>query len=303
MVSRIRWGNQAATIGRTIIVFLVTALFFAPIFLWALASLKPFTLIFQLPPVLIFQPIGDWYSAVLGGVNFNDIILKQVGSVSGTGGGGDYYYAVPYLATSLTIALSSTALVMLVATPAAYALSRFQFRHRHDLVFWILSTRMMPPIVAALPFFFMYRTLGWIDSLPAVILIHTVINLPIAVLLTKSFFDDITTELDEAAMVDGATRFQAFSRVIVHYVLPGLAAAAILSFIFSWNEFILTLSVTRTQVRTIPVAASYFDTSSGGTEWGALAAFGTTAMVPVFLFVLLVQRNLVRGMTMGAIKG
>jgi multiple sugar transport system permease protein len=234
-------------------------------------------------------------------MNFNELMLKLTGATAGSGGG--FYYSVPYITTSLIVALFSTALVILIATPAAYSLSRFTFRRRQDLTFWMLSTRMMPPIVAALPLFFMYRQANLIDTYPGVILVHTVINIPLAVLLLKSFFDEVPYDLDEAAMVDGATRWQAFWKVIIHYILPGLAAAAILSFIFSWNEFLLTLTLSRTAVRTMPVAASMFDTSTGGTEWGALAAFGTTAMIPVFIFVLFVQRNLVRGLTMGAVKG
>jgi multiple sugar transport system permease protein len=293
-------GNLG-TWARTVTVILITGIFFFPIFFWFLASLKPFGLIFQLPPVIIFQPTFNWYKVVLGFLSFNDLMMKLTGAVAGTGGGA--YYSVPYIITSTIVALTSTALVILVSTPAAYSLSRFTFRRRQDLTFWILSTRMMPPIVAALPLFFMYRRADLIDTYPGVILVHAVINIPLAVLLLKSFFDEVPYDLDEAAMVDGATRWQAFWRVIIHYILPGLAATAILSFIFSWNEFLLTLTLSRTAVRTMPVAASTFDTSTGGTEWGALAAFGTAAMVPVFIFVLFVQKNLVRGLTMGAVKG
>jgi multiple sugar transport system permease protein len=293
--------DRAATWARTIAVALITGLFFFPIFFWFLASFKPFGLIFQLPPVLIFKPTFIWYQIVLGGLDFNQLMVKLTGATAGTGGG--FYYSIPYITTSMIVALSSTAMVILIATPAAYSLSRFAMRRRQDLTFWILSTRMMPPIVAALPLFFMYRQADLIDTYPGVILVHTVINIPLAVLLLKSFFDEVPYDLDEAAMVDGATRWQAFWKVIIHYILPGLAATAILSFIFSWNEFLLTLTLSRTEVRTMPVAASMFDTSTGGTEWGALAAFGTSAMIPVFIFVLFVQRNLVRGLTMGAVKG
>ena len=286
---------------RTLVAILLTAIFFFPILFWFTASLKPFGLIFTLPPVFIFTPTLDWYSVVLGGVSYNQMMLDLTGALTSTGGG--LYYSVPYILSSILVAVSSTILVILIATPAAYGLSRFSFRRRHGLVFWILSTRMMPPIVVALPFFFMYRQANMVDTYPGVILVHTVINLPLAILLLKSFFDEVPFDLDEAAMVDGATRFQAFRKVIIHYVLPGLSATAILSFIFSWNEFLLTLVLTRTGVRTIPVAASTFDSSTGGTEWGFLAALGTSAMVPVFIFVLFVQRHLVRGLTMGAVKG
>ncbi len=286
---------------RTLLTVFLVGLFVFPIFWWFLASFKPFGDIFALPPVFFFKPTFKWYSVVLGGVSYNQIMLELTGALTSTGGG--LYYSVPYIIDSIIIASASTLLVVLIATPAAYALSRFAIRRRHDLVFWILSTRMMPPIVAAMPFFLMYRRLNLIDTYLGVILVHTVVNLPLAILLLKSFLDDVPYDLDEAAMVDGATRFQAFSRVIVHYILPGLAATAILSFIFSWNEFLLTLTLTRTAVRTMPVAASTFDTSTGGTEWGFLAALGTSAMVPVFIFVLFVQKHLVRGLTMGAVKG
>lgn len=295
------WGKVTALLLRTLLCIAIVAVFFFPIFWWILSSFKPFGAIFALPPVFFFQPTGAWYSVVLGGISYNDIMLSLTGALSSTGGGS--YYSVPYLIDSVIIAMVSTLLVVLLATPASYALSRFAIRRRHDLVFWILSTRMMPPVVVALPFFLMYRTLGLIDTYTGVILIHTVANLPLAILLLKSFFDEVPFDLDEAAMVDGATRWQAFYRVIIHYVLPGLSATAIISFIFSWNEFLLTLTVTRTAVRTMPVAASTFDTSTGGTEWGFLAALGTVAIVPVFIFVLLVQRHLVRGLTMGAVKG
>jgi multiple sugar transport system permease protein len=287
--------------ARTIMAVLITMVFGFPIFFWFLASFKPFGLIFQLPPVFIFEPTLNWYKVVLGGLNFNELMVQLTGAVAGAGGG--FYYSVPYITTSLIVATISSTMVISIATPAAYSLSRFAFRGRKDLTFWILSTRMMPPIVAALPLFFMYRRFNLIDTYLGVILVHTVINLPLAILLLKSFMDEVPFDLDEAAMVDGATRWQAFTKVIIHYILPGLAATAILSFIFSWNEFLLTLTLSRTTVRTMPVAASMFDTSTGGTEWGALAAFGTVAMVPVFVFVLFVQRNLVRGLTLGAIKG
>jgi multiple sugar transport system permease protein len=290
--------GKALTTG---LALLIVAIFFFPILFWVLASFKPFTQIFTLPPVFFFEPTLAWYRVVLGGESYTSIELEQTGAITGTGGGS--YYSIPFILDSLIIASISTLIVIVLATLAAYALSRFQMRRRQDLVFWILSTRMMPAVVVALPFFLVYRTLGWIDTLHGVILVHVVMNLPLAILLLKSFFDDVPTDLDEAAMVDGATRFQAFRKVVLHYVLPGIAAAAILCFIFSWNEFLLTLTLSRTEVRTMPVAASTFDSSSGGTEWGFLAALGTSAMLPVFIFVLFVQKHLVRGLTMGALHG
>lgn len=292
------WVGKALT---TALATLVVLVFFFPIFFWVLASFKPFTLIFTLPPVFFFEPTLAWYSVVLGGVQYTTVELEQTGAITGTGGGA--YYSVPFIRDSIVIAGTSTLIVIAFATMAAYGLSRFTMRRKQDLVFWILSTRMMPTVVAALPFFLLYRSLGWIDTYQGIILIHVVMNLPLATLLIKSFFDDVPPDFDEAAMVDGCTRFEAFYKVVLHYVWPGLAAAGILCFIFSWNEFLLTLTLTRTAIRTMPVAASTFDSSSGGTEWGYLAALGSSAMLPVFVFVLFVQKHLVRGLTMGALHG
>jgi multiple sugar transport system permease protein len=303
-LQRARRLRRRARIGKlvtTLAAFIVIGIFGFPILFWFLASFKPFTLIFKLPPVFFFQPTLAWYRVVLGGEEYTAIELEQTGAITGTGGGS--YYSVPFIIDSALIAIASTSVVIILGTLTAYALSRFTMRRKQDLVFWILSTRMMPAVVAALPFFLLYRSLNLIDTFLGITLVHVVMNLPLATLLIKSFFDDVPTDLDEAAMVDGATRFEAFYKVVLHYVLPGVAAAAILCFIFSWNEFLLTLTLTRTQIRTMPVAASTFDSSSGGTEWGFLAALGTSAMVPVFLFVLFVQKHLVRGLTLGALHG
>jgi multiple sugar transport system permease protein len=160
---------------------------------------------------------------------------------------------------------------------------------------------MMPPIVAAFPLFTMFRQLDWLDTYHGLILVHTAINAPLAVLLLLSFFDEVPRDLDDAAMVDGASRFRAFREVVLRYVRGGLAATAVLAFIFSWNEFLLSLVLTSGGIRTVPVASSTF-TTAFTTEWGYLAALGTASVIPIFVFILLVQRHLVRGLTLGAVK-
>ena len=308
-----RARHQRESVVQTVIAAFIALFFFAPIAYWFLVSVKPLTYTMSWPPVLLSEPIFDWYEVVVLGMDPN------VGAKTGIvfNGAAADYYVIPYLLNSIVIGVLSTIVAIGLATPAAYALSRFHFQRRSSVIAWILSTRMMPPVVAMFPLFWLYTqadqrvfssifgrgTSVLYDSLLGVLLVHVVVNLPLSTLLLKSFFDDIPTDLDEAAMVDGCTRWQAFSKVIWHYALPGMAAAAILAFITSWNEFLLTLTVTRTQFRTVPVFGSTFDVSAAGTEWGALAAVSTTAMVPVFIFVLIVQRNLVRGLTMGAVKG
>jgi multiple sugar transport system permease protein len=254
--------------------------------------------------LLGFEPIPSWWSVVIGGRDYFDVVREVAAATAGTGGGGTGgYYVVPYLQTSIIVGLCSTALAVLIATPTAYALSRFNMRGKQNIIFFILSTRFMPAVTAVLPIYLVYQELNWIDTYHGLILAHMVINTPIAILLLKSFFDDIPQDLDEAAMVDGCTRFGAFYRIVVRYVAPGIAAAAVLCLIFSWNEFLFTLYLTRSELRTIPVAMSTFDSSSGGTEWGFLAAAGSAAMLPVFIFILFVQRHLVRGLTLGAVRG
>jgi multiple sugar transport system permease protein len=289
----------------TIVTVLIMVVFLYPVYFWVTASLRPTREIFTLPPpILLTEPTGSYWSVVIGGRSYNEVIREVAGANAGTGGGGTSgYYVVPFLQTSIIVGVISTAIVIILATPTAYALSRFQPRGKQNLVFFILSTRFMPAVTAVLPLFLIYKDLNWIDTYHGLILAHTVINLPIAILLMKSFFDDIPQDLDEAAMVDGCTRFGAFRRIIIRYVAPGMAAASVLCLIFSWNEFLFTLYLTRSEIRTIPVAMSTFDSSSGGTEWGFLAAAGSAAMIPVFIFILFVQRHLVRGLTMGAVRG
>ena len=297
-VSRQRF--DAGKTLRTLIAIAITGFFFLPILWWMLASIKPTQEILSSPPTLInFEPTLNWYRVVLGNADPTSFNLEETGSV-GRGSGGSTFYSIPYLRASAIVGIGSTLLVLLLATPAAYAMSRFPLRRRKDFAFWILSQRMMPPIVAAFPLFFMFRQLGWIDTYHGLILVHAAINAPLAILLLMSFFDEVPRDLDDAARVDGATRFGAFL-ISLQLVRGGIVATAVLAFIFSWNEFLLSLVLTTGGIRTVPVASSTF-TTAFITEWGYLAALGTASMIPIFIFILLVQRHLVRGLTLGAVK-
>lgn len=288
---------------RDIAALLVVAIFMFPIAWWALASIKPYSAIFNPagPVYLDFKPTPDNYRVTLLGVSRVEIGLEQGGDAAGViKGGASSYDSRQSLIDSAVIAVGSTALVLVLATLAAYALSRLDFRGRQSFLFWILSQRFMPPIAVVIPVVFMFRDMNLRDTYLGLILIHTLINLPLAVLLLKSFFDDVPKEIDEAAMIDGASRFLTFRKVILPMVKGGVAAAAVLCFVFSWTEFLLSLFLT-TSVRTIPVKISTFVTSTA-TEWGFITALGTTAVVPSFLFILLVQKHLVRGLTLGSMK-
>jgi len=270
-------------------------LFAFPIYYWITVAFKPDRDIFTVPPKLFgFRPTMQSFEAVFGisfGIERGLEVLP----------GGGNFYMLPRLWDSIIIAVGSTLLTVAIATLASFALSRLRFRGQHHFVFWILSTRMMPPVAIAIPMFFIYKGAGLLDTYTGVILVHTLMNMPLAVLLLKSFFDDIPVEIDEAALIDGASRFTIFSRVVLPMAPGGVAATAVLCFIFSWTEFLFVLTLTQTSLKTVPVVSSTFVTSTG-TAWGNMAALGTAAMIPAFIFILLVQKNLVRGLTLGSLK-
>lgn len=295
--------SRLANALRDVTAVLVVAVFMFPIAWWALSSIKPYSAIFDRsgPVYADFTPTADNYRATLLGVSRVDIGMAQGGDAAGViKGGASSYDSRQSLLDSAVIAVGSTTLTLVLAALAAYCLSRMHFTGQQSFLFWILSQRFMPPIAVVIPVVFMFRDLGLRDTYAGLILVHTLINLPLAVLLLKSFFDDVPREIDEAAMIDGATRAQTFFKVVLPMVKGGVAAAAVLCFIFSWTEFLLSLFLT-TSIRTLPVKISTFVTSTA-TEWGYITALGTSAIVPSFIFILLVQKHLVRGLTLGSLK-
>ncbi len=287
-------SNATRTL-RILLAWAVVLLFVFPLYYWVTVAFKDAREIFDTPPnVWIFSPTMKNFEEVFG-ISFGFVTQREV-----LPGGGNFYMA-PRLWDSIVIAVLSTALAVAISTVAAYALSRLPFRGRHHFVAWVLSTRMMPPVAVAIPMFFIYKDFGLLDTYTGVILIHALMNLPLAVLLLKSFFDDIPQEIDESAVIDGASRWLIFRRVILPMAKGGIAATAVLCFIFSWTEFLFVLTLTQTGLKTVPVVSSSFVTSTG-TAWGNMAALGAAAMVPAFIFILLVQRQLVRGLTLGSLK-
>ena len=285
---------------RDLAAVIVVGLFMFPIFWWGLTSIKPVSAIFDKDRVVFFDfvPTAINYLVVLFGMDRGALSIES-GNTFATSGGGAYD-SRPTLIDSIVIAVGSTFVTVILATLAAYALSRMQFRGRQSYLNWILSQRFMPPIAIIVPVVFMFHYLGLRDTRLGLIIVDTLINLPIAVLLLKSFFDDVPADVDEAAMIDGATRLQIFWRVILPLVKGGVAATAVLCFIFSWTEFLLSLFLTNS-IRTLPVKITTFVTSTGS-EWGFISALGTSAIIPSFIFILLVQKQLVRGLTLGSLK-
>jgi multiple sugar transport system permease protein len=210
-----------------------------------------------------------------------------------------------YLLNSFFVAAMSTLCALVIGTFAAYALARFRLRRNLDrkLALWILSTRMFPAIVTAVPLFLIMRDLRLVNTRVSLIIVYTAFNLPFVVWMMRGFFVEVPRDLEEAAMVDGDSRLGAFRRVVLPLVTPGLAATAVFCLIVSWNEFLFALVLTQTDdAMTLPVGIAGRVTQYG-IKWGAMSAAAVVAMVPILAFALSVQRYLVRGLSLGAVKG
>lgn len=202
---------------------------------------------------------------------------------------------------SLIIGFGSTFLAVFIGTLAAYAFSRFKIPGKNDLLFFILSTRMMPPIAVAIPIFLMFRKLGLNDTHVGMILLYTAVNVSLAVWLLKGFIDEIPKEYEEAAMIDGYTRIQAFRKVVLPQAMTGIAATAIFCLIFSWNEYAFALLLTSGTAQTAP---PFIPTiiGEGGLDWPAVGAGTTLFLLPVVIFTIVLRKNLLRGITFGAVR-
>jgi multiple sugar transport system permease protein/sorbitol/mannitol transport system permease protein len=234
------------------------------------------------PEVFSFQPTLDNYAELFNGAS------------SGQG------FGQP-LINSIFISLTSTLLAVILGFPAAYVLARMRFRGKHALAMWILSTIMFPPMVAVIPIFLIAGRLGWTDTYPVLIIPYAAFVLPLVIWMLRSAIRQVPVEIEEAAMVDGASRLRILWVMILPLVGPAIAAAAMLSIFVSWNEFLFALTLTRADVRTAPVAINEF-TTMYGTQWGHLTAGATVVVAPIAVLALIMGRRLVQGLTFGAVK-
>lgn len=261
-----------------LLVWAATLIFLFPIFWIVFTSLKTPVQAFQVPPVWFFRPTPENYYTVFRSQPF-----------------GHYFW------NSTVTAVTSTLISLTVGTAAAYSLARFRFRAQKAISFTIFLTRMVPPVVLLVPFFILFRNLGWTDTPVALAFSYTAFNLPFVIWLMWGFFKEIPYELEQAAMIDGASAFGAMVRIALPLARPGLAAASIFALINAWNEFLFALVLTGLNAKTLPVGAAQFVTQEA-ILWGPVMAAGTLIMLPLILFTLLIQKHLVRGLTMGAIK-
>jgi len=249
-----------------------------PFYWMVAASLKPQAAILSSTPQFFFEPTLQNYVDAFGKFD----ILKS-------------------LKNSLFVALVTVVLSLVLGTPAAYAIARFDFKGKRDIWFWFISNRMLSPIVVALPFFLIARNLKLLDTPWALILIYLTFNVPIVVWICADQFRNIPKELDEAATLEGYNSFSIFWRVGLPLAMPAIAVSAIFCFIFSWNELLYALILTRSDAKTAPVVATSF-MSGYELPWGQIMATGTIVALPVIVFSMIVSRQLVRGLTAGAIK-
>jgi len=249
-----------------------------PIFWVILSSFKTMYQIFKIPPEIIFTPTLDNYRRLFFGSQLMQAFFN-----------------------SLAISAINVPLSLLLAIPAAYALSRLNNAVSRNVGFWILSVRMAPAFAVIIPFFLIMYYLRLIDTIYAVAITYLTFNIPFSTWLLKVTFDELPRELEEAALIDGATKTQALIRVILPNAAPMIAAVSILAFILSWNEFLFAFILTSRDARTVPVLI----TALSGThklDWPIMCAISTVSLIPAFIFITFVQRYLIKGLTLGAVK-
>ena len=308
-----RVGNRLAIVA----VLIVTAIFLAPIYWIGSTAFKPRNLATSVPPTVFFEPqITSFVKLFTRRVQLRGPVEEEVYKAAPwweqqiyDGGervlrAGDSVQLSAYpsrFLNSLIIAVTSTILAVGMGTLTAYGFSRFKVAGEQDLLFFILSTRMLPPVVVAIPMFLMYRAVGMTDTHLGLIILYTAFNLSFSVWLMKGFMDEIPKEYEEAALVDGYTRMQAFFKIVLPEAATGIAATAVFCFITAWNEYAFALMMTNRDAQTAPpfIPAQI---GSGITDWTAIAAGTLLFLLPVAIFTFALRGHLLRGVTFGAIR-
>ena len=249
-----------------------------PIVLVVIQSIRPQIYMFTSPPTFIFVPTA---------ANFINVIDQNI---------------MHFMRNSLIVAAFTTAVCLILGSMCAYALSSLKLPGRHIWALLILITRMVPAGTLMIPIYVIIRTFGLLNTHTAIILTHATLNLPFTIWMMRSFFDDVPQELEQAAMIDGCSRLKSFILIALPLSASGLVATGILTTIFSWNEFMFAMIISNPATRTLPVYISGF-MGVTGIDWGGSSAAAVAACIPIFAAGIFVQKYLVRGLTMGAIKG
>jgi len=303
---------------RVILVIAIALIMLIPVFIMGMTALKSRSDAVSVPPKVFFEPTLEGFvfllterslivpemleetkAAVEAGeleLSFMDRIALEIGQhITGPS---DY---VNRLKNSIIIAGISTILSVILAVFAAYAFSRFAVKGEGDLLFYILSQRMLPAVVVTIPLFLMFRQVGLHDTHLGMILLYTVFNLSLAVWLMKGFIDEIPIEYEEAALVDGYSRLQVFYKIVLPQAITGIAATTVFCLIFAWNEYAFALMLTSETARTAPPSLATFQ-GRGGIEWAAIAAGSLFFLLPVVIVTFALRNYLLRGVTFGAVR-
>jgi multiple sugar transport system permease protein len=207
-----------------------------------------------------------------------------------------------YFFNILFIGGTSVSLALIMGTAAAYGFSRFPLRGNETYLFIILTTRMLPPIIAIIPIFVLFRVFGLSGSYTGIIALYTAFNLPFSIWMAKSFFDDLDRDIEDAARMDGSSEWRVFRKICLPQVYGGLAATFVFAVILTWNEFLFALMLTGTETRTVPVAIARTIGGQVGVDWGLMSAIETLFIIPVVIVTFLLQNQLLRGVTFGTIR-
>ena len=312
-VDQVTPGAKAGMTVRLLLAILVAFIMLIPVIWMAMTAFKSRPDATASPPKVIFEPSLDGFIGL-----FTNRTQLSAGALATQQKRTDLTFFekqalvrgmrilgpskfVGQLRNSLIISLVSTVLAVTLGLLSAYAFSRYDIPGKGDWLFFILSTRMLPPIVVTIPIFLMYRGLGMYDTHIGMILLYTVFNLSFAVWLLKGFIDEIPIEYEEAALVDGYSRLQAFRKIVLPQCVTGIAATAVFCLIFAWNEFAFSLMMTSGTARTAPPGIATIQ-GVGGIEWNAIAAGSLLFLIPVVVVTFALRNHLLRGVTFGAIR-
>ncbi|MGI8476821.1 MAG: carbohydrate ABC transporter permease [Thermomicrobiales bacterium] len=272
------FSREQAPIAWTIVAWAIGLIVFFPVLYIVLTGFKTEATAITLPPRLIFHPTLDQYREIRGRGFF------------------------PFFRNSIIASLVSTAIVIVLAVPAAYALALRPMKKWKDVLFFFISTKFLPPAGIIVPLYVLYRDLNLLNTLQGLVIIYVAMNLPIAIWMLRSFFEEVPQAILDAARVDGAGVIREMVEILLPMVGPGLAATAFLSIIFAWNEFFFAVNLVATEkASTVPLFMQKFITSEG-LFWAKLSAASTMAIAPVVILGWISQRQLVRGLSMGAVK-
>jgi multiple sugar transport system permease protein len=282
-------GIDEAGWGRTLLATVVSFIYFFPVFWIILTAFKTHNDALAVPAKFIFTPTLE---------NFVGVFSRaySVGAAAQDTGFSLYFF------NSIFIAGTSVLLALAIGTIAAFGFSRYPLKGNDTYLFIILTTRMLPAIVVIIPIFLMFRITGLAGTYAGIIALYTAFNLPFTIWMMKSFFDELSPDVEDAARIDGSSDTRVFFKICLPQVIAGIAATAVFGLILTWNEFLFALLLSGVETRTVPVAMAQTIGGDIGVRWGLLAAIETLFLIPVIIVTFALQNHLLRGVTFGTIK-